>query len=205
MNPTNIQVRRATLEDLPKLIALWQQENLPWESLEKRFTEFQLAEDVNAESLGTIGLHVCGKEGKLHTEVITHFEAADELRAKILERFQTLAHNRGLVRLWTQLDAPFWAHNGFHEAMPDGLSKLPQAFVENSSPWRIMVLKDEKVIALTVEKEFEVFKEAEKERTEKLLRQARVIKMLAIMLVILVAGIVVLWAVFAAKFKIFQR
>ena len=68
-----------------------------------------------------------------------------------------------------------------------------------------MVLKDEKVIALTVEKEFEIFKEAEKERTEKLLRQARVIKMLAIMLVILVAGIVVLWAIFATKSNIFQR
>ena len=50
MNPNKIQVRRATLEDLLKLIALWQQENLPWENLEKRFTEFQLAETLDSEN-----------------------------------------------------------------------------------------------------------------------------------------------------------
>src|ERR1041385_232198 len=109
MSSHKIQVRRATLEDLPKLIALWQKEFLPWETLEKRFTEFQIAETLDGEMLAVAGLQASGKEGKLHSEVILRSEEGDAVRAKFLERFQTLATNRGIFRIWTQLNAPFWA------------------------------------------------------------------------------------------------
>ena len=205
MSSHKIQVRRATLEDLPKLIALWQKEFLPWETLEKRFTEFQIAETLDGELLAIAGLQASGKEGKLHSEVILRSEEGDALRAKFLERFQTLATNRGIFRIWTQLSAPFWAQNGFHPATEESMAKLPQVFLDRELPWRVLVLKDEKAAALTIEKEFEIFKEAEKERTEKVLRQARVIKGLAIMLVIVLTGIVILWAIFATKYNVFRR
>ena len=52
MMTPNQQVRRATVEDLEKLVPLWQQENLPWEDLEKRFKEFQVVEGAGGELLG---------------------------------------------------------------------------------------------------------------------------------------------------------
>ena len=203
MNLQNVQLRRATLDDLPKLIALWQRENLPWTVLEKRFTEFQIAEEV--EFLAAIGLQISGKEAKLHSEAFTHSEQADELRGKLWERVLNLARNLGLVRVWTQLAAPCWTQNGFHPATEASLAKLPQAFAENHGNWRVLVLKDEKATAISIEKEFEMFKESEREGTERLMRQARVMKMVAIMLAIVLTGLVIVWAVFMARSNFFQR
>lgn len=203
MNLQHVQLRRATLDDLPKLIALWQRENLPWTVLEKRFTEFQIAEEV--EFLAALGVQISGKEGKLHSEAFTHGEQADELRGKLCERILNLARNLGLVRIWTPLESPFWTHNGFHPATEDNLAKLPQAFAESHANWRVLVLKDEKAAAISVEKEFEMFKESEREGTERLMRQARVMKMVAIMLAIVLTGLVIVWAIFMARSNFFKR
>src|SRR5262249_43479573 len=67
MTTPNQQVRRATIEDLQKLIVLWQQEGLPWQELEKRFKEFQVVEGEESELLGTVGLQISGHEGCLHS------------------------------------------------------------------------------------------------------------------------------------------
>src|SRR5437899_5316648 len=113
MTTTNLQVRRATVEDLQRLAPLWQQEHLPVSDLEKRFKEFQLIEAVGGELLGAIGLELAGPEGRLHGEVFAHADQSNALREKLWERAQVLASNHGLARLWTQLPAPFWQLNGF--------------------------------------------------------------------------------------------
>src|SRR5258708_18651566 len=46
MTTTNLQVRRATVEDLQRMAPLWQQEHLSVADLEKRFKVFQLVEAV---------------------------------------------------------------------------------------------------------------------------------------------------------------
>jgi N-acetylglutamate synthase-like GNAT family acetyltransferase len=203
MNPQNVQLRRATLDDMPKLIALWQRENLPWTILEKKFTEFQIAEDV--EFLAAIGLQLSGKEAKLHSEAFTHGEQADELRARLWDRIQNLARNLGLVRIWTQLDSPFWNQSGFQPATEEGLAKLPQAFAEGNGTWRVLALKDETAAAVSIEKEFEMFKEAQREESQRLMQRARVMKMFAILVAILLVGLLILWAVFMARSNLFQR
>src|SRR5260221_8194674 len=105
MTTPNQQIRRATVEDVPKLVPLWQQENLPWQDLEKRFKEFQVVAE-GPEVLGAVGLQIAASEGQLHSEVFAHHEQADALREKLWERSKIVAANFGLVRLVTQLTTP---------------------------------------------------------------------------------------------------
>ena len=49
MTPPNHRVRRATLDDLPALKPLWESMRFSVEDLEKRLTEFQVAENAQGE------------------------------------------------------------------------------------------------------------------------------------------------------------
>ena len=184
MTTSNQKVRRATVEDLQKLVPLWQQENLPWQDLEKRFKEFQVVEGGGGELLGAIGLQIAGLEGRLHSEAFAHAEQADALREKLLERFHIVAGNFGLVRLWTQFATPFWNGSGFQYAAAEVLPKLPPVFAGDPHPWKFIQLKAEVAAPLSIDKEFAMFKEAEKERTEKIFRQARILKTIAAVLAV---------------------
>jgi len=201
MTTPNPQVRRATIEDLPKLATLWRQENLPVEDLEKRFKEFQVVEGTGGELAAAVGLQVAGLEARLHSEVFAHAEQADALRDLLWERAQVVAQNHGLVRLWTQFGTPFWNHNGFRYPAPDVLAKLPPAFGGEPQPWQFLQLKDEVAAPVSIDKEFALFREMEKERTEKIFRQAKVLKLVAFIVVLvvfcLVAFLVMSW--FRAK------
>src|SRR5688572_8993095 len=119
MSTPQLQVRRATIDDLPKLAPLWREENLDVDDLEKRFKEFQVAEGLSGEVIAALGLQVAGQEGRLHSEVFARPEEADLAREKLWERAQIIANNHGLVRVWTQLTAPFWHTNGFAPAPGD--------------------------------------------------------------------------------------
>lgn len=186
MTTPNPQVRRATIEDLPKLVALWQDENLATPDLEKRFKEFQLVEGANGEVLAAIGLQVAGPEARLHSEVFAYHEQADELRELLWKRTQVVAKNHGLVRLWTQFATPFWNHSGFKYAPGDTLAKLPPAFGSDPHPWQFLQLKEDSAAPVSVDKEFAMFREMEKERTDKILRQARMLKVFAVLVVLVV-------------------
>jgi N-acetylglutamate synthase-like GNAT family acetyltransferase len=190
MTTPNPQVRRATIEDLPKLVALWQQENLPWQDLEKRFKEFQVVQASGGEIAGAVGLQVVGAEGQLHSEVFGRAEMADTLREALWERAQVLAKNHGLVRLWTQFATPFWNHSGFRYASADVLAKRPAAFADNGRPWQFLQLRDEAAAPVSIDKEFALFREMERERTDKMYRQAKLLKLVAIVVVLVVFGLV---------------
>jgi len=190
MTTPNFQVRRATIEDLPKLASLWQQENLPAQELEKRFKEFQVVEGAGGELAAALGLQVAGAEGRLHSEMFARAEQADAMRELLWERARVVAQNHGLVRLWTQFSTPFWNHSGFRHAAPDVLEKLPSVFAGDPHPWRFLQLKDEAGAPVSIDKEFALFREMEKERTEKIFRQAKVLKMIALVVVLAVFGLV---------------
>ena len=193
MSTSNLQVRRATVEDLAKLVPLWQQENLPSQELEKRFKEFQVVEAPPGELLGALGLQIAGVEGRLHSEVFAQPEHSDTLRDLLWERAQVIARNHGLVRLWTQLSTPFWNHSGFRYVDADLLVKLPAAFGGEEHPWRFLQLKDDAATPMSVEKEFAAFKAMEKERIEKLFRRAKVLKLIAGTVVMVVFVLLVFW------------
>jgi len=189
MTTTNPQVRRATIEDLPKLTVLWQQENLPCHDLEKRFKEFQVVES-GGEIVAAAGLQVVGAEGHLHSEVFAHAEQSDAMRELLWERAQVLAQNHGLVRLWSQFSTPFWNHSGFRVATADMLARRPAAFGDNGHPWQFLQIKDDAAAPVSIDKEFALFREMEKERTNKMFQQAKVLKLVAVVVVLVVFGLV---------------
>ena len=201
MTTSSPQVRRATVDDLSKLVPMWKQENLPWEDFEKRFKEFQVMEGPEGAILGALGLQVTGTEASLHSEVIGPADQADAIREKIWGRVQILAKNHGLVRLWTQLDAPFWSTHGFNTPGAEVLPKLPAAFGLNPQPWRFLQIRDETGPAANMEKEFAVFLETERDRTQRLLQQAKVLKFLAALVALGLLGLVLVWAVFFFRLK----
>src|SRR5580765_1265468 len=83
MNPPGHQVRRATLDDLQPLVALWQVARLPALELEKHFTDFQVVARTDGPLIGAIGLHVQGQHGKLYSEAFFHPEQEEEFRPQI--------------------------------------------------------------------------------------------------------------------------
>src|SRR6185369_3200098 len=190
----NQQVRRATVEDLGKLVPLWQQEDLPWQDLEKRFKEFQVVEGAGGELLGAIGLQIAGPEARLHSEVFAHAEQADALRQKLWERVKIVAGNFGLVCVWTQFATPFWNPSEFQYAPAELLAKLPSGFAGDPQPWKFLQLRAETAVPTSIDKEFAMFKEAEKERTEQIFRQARILKMVAAVVALAVFILVAIWA-----------
>jgi N-acetylglutamate synthase-like GNAT family acetyltransferase len=193
MTVPNLQVRRATIEDIARLMPLWQQEDLPWQALEKRFKEFQVVEEPGGELLGALGLEISGAEGRLHSEVFAHPEQADALRDMLWERTQVVAKNHGLVRIWSQFATPFWHHSGFQYAPAETLAKLPATFGNGGQPWQFVQLRDEAVAPISIDKEFAAFKELERENTQKVLRQAKVLKMVAAAVVMAVFILVALF------------
>jgi hypothetical protein len=187
--------RRATIDDLTKLSPLWRAEGLPAHDLEKRFKEFQLIEGPGGEILGTIGLQISGQEGRLHSETFAHPEEGDDLRQQLWERVQTIATNHGIIRLWTQLESPFWHHVGFTGASGDLMVRFPAVFAGDQRPWSFYQLRSETASMVSLDKEFAMFREAEREKTEQLFRQARVLKMIAAVLAVAVLGLVIFWAI----------
>jgi hypothetical protein len=103
---------------------------------------------------------------------------------------QMVAKNHGLVRLWTQLATPFWHQNGLQTPPPEVLQKLPANFAGAAQPWSYLQLKEETGPPISLDKEFALFKEAEQERTQKIYQQAKVLKLVAAVIVVIVFALV---------------
>src|SRR5258708_11300123 len=101
MNQPEYSVRRATVDDVKSLVKLWESAALPALELERRLTEFQVVVDGQDNIVGAIGLHIEGKNGKLHSEAFANPQQADVLRPKLGERMQTVGKNHGPFRLCT--------------------------------------------------------------------------------------------------------
>ncbi|MCX8156955.1 MAG: hypothetical protein N3J91_11005 [Verrucomicrobiae bacterium] len=192
MDAAHLNVRRATVDDLPQLIELWKQEQLPWETLEKRFTEFQVAVDGEGTLWGAIGLRIAQHQGHLHSEVFRQWDLADTLRQRFWERIEVLAHNHALTCLWTQLASPFWHGYGFHTPTAENLERFPKEFADQGGPWTVLSLRPEPPQTVDLEREFDRFAQAERHRTEAAMEQARWLKRVAtILAVLLFLGVLV--------------
>jgi N-acetylglutamate synthase-like GNAT family acetyltransferase len=201
MSTPGLHVRRATVDDLARLLSLWKQENLPCADLEARFKEFQVVENETGGIAGAIGLQVSGHEGRLHSEAFEDFGQADALRAALWERVRTVAQNHGLVRVWSQFTSPYWRTIGLDHAPNELLTKLPHNFGADRTPWLCVKLRDDVPVAVSLDKEFALFRESEKEQTDKIMRQARLLKVVAGVVVTLVFVLVIVWAIMFFKFQ----
>lgn len=199
METSNPRVRRATLDDLTSLTALWQTMHLPHQELGKRVTEFQLAETAEGKLLGAVGLQLAERQGRVHSEAFFDFAHADPLRALLWERIQSVARNHGLLRLWTREQAPFWNHCGLQTADAEVLQKLPTVWRGEPAEWRTLKLRDDLETVMSLDKEFALFMESEKQRTERAFHQARVLKAIAVVISLAVLALVVVGAFFMLR------
>lgn len=147
---------------------------LPADELERRLTEFQIVESEEGTLLGTIGLEVSERQGRIHSEAYHDFALADTLRQYFWARLQSLAENQGLARLWTNESAPFWKKHALQSADAEALKKLPSAWSLLSGPWQTLQLRDENALRTALETDFSRLKEIASESTELTRSRARV-------------------------------
>jgi N-acetylglutamate synthase-like GNAT family acetyltransferase len=189
MSSLKFQARRATLEDLPRLKTLWAAMQFTAVDLERQLTDFQVAVDEADVVVGAIGFQMSQRHACLHSEAFEDFSLADYARPVLWNRIQNLAANHGLVRIWTREHSPFWSHNGFQPAAAEVLEKLPAPWDRTQTDWLTVKLKDEESLA-SLDKEFALFVESEKQQRSQLLGQAKTLK------TILIVGIIVISLLF---------
>lgn len=192
MNASNYRVRRATLDDIGELTALWESMRFAIEDLAKRVTEFQVAESAEGRLIGAVGLQIAERQGLIHSEAFTDFALADDLRPLLWERLHAVAKNHGLHRLWTRETAPFWHHCGLQRPDPELVEELPAPWRGHTTGWLTTKLKEDIEAVMTADKEFALFMQSERQRTERAFRQARILKQIAtaitVVLLLLVLG-----------------
>jgi len=175
-NPSQLRVRRATVDDLPALKSLWTSMRLAPDELEKRLKEFQVVENSDGEVVGVIGIQFSRQYALLHSEGYSDFGVADAARQLFWERIQTLASHNGIFRVWTQERSPFWKSFGFQPPTAEVLARLPNEWRnEFDGGWLTFQLKNEEVIAAAFEKQFAPFMAGEKSETEKISEKAKTI------------------------------
>lgn len=192
VNASDYRVRRATLDDIGELTALWKTMCYPAEELSRRVTEFQVAESAGGGLLGATGLQIAEGQGLVHSEGFTDFALADQLRPLLWERLLAVATNQGLHRLWTREAAPFWHHCGLQRPEPEALEKLPAIWRGQATGWLSLKLREEIEAVMRADREFALFMQSERQVTERALQHARVLKhiatLIALVLLLLVMG-----------------
>ena len=141
-----------------------------------------MAESAEGKLLGAVGLQIAERQGRVHSEAFTDFSLAEQLRPLLWERLHAVATNHGLLRLWTQEQAPFWNHCGLLKAEAGALEKLPAAWRGQNSGWLTLKLKDDLETVTSLDKEFTMFMESEKQRTARAFQHAKVLKAVATLL-----------------------
>ncbi|MBI5802916.1 MAG: hypothetical protein HZA92_19620 [Verrucomicrobia bacterium] len=199
MTAPQFQARRATLDDLPALRPLWEAERLDAAALEKRLTEFQVVCGEDGRLLGAVGLLRHQQHGLLHSEVFADFALTDTLRPLLWERLRTVGRNYTLARMWTRESSQFWRGIGFDPPDEEQLAKFPGAFGEADAS-RLLSLKvrDDPFADMTPEQEEVMLKQHLRADTEKMLQQARSMRMvlygvLGIFAIILAIGATIAW------------
>ena len=178
-----IQIRGATLDDLPRLIELWALERLPVSDYERRFKEFQVAQGADGEILGVIGLQILGHEVRIHSEAFARFEMADDLRRHFWGRFKVMGDSQGWSRVWTDCSSQPWLEAGFNPANNEQLSRLPDTFASGSKGvWRVIQLRIERAHVPPIDAEFQLLKVAQQSENERLMRRVRKLKIFSLVI-----------------------
>lgn len=175
MNPHALVIRRATVDDLPALQALWTTAQLPADELENRLTEFQVVESDGAFA-GAIGVQITRQHMRFYAEDFTDFSVADAARELLWERIQKLAANHGVFRVWTQETSPFWTRWGFQPASAEALARLPEEWKTLEGKWLTLELKNEDAIKSALGNQFAGFMDSEKKQTAEVAAKARTIR-----------------------------
>lgn len=164
--------RRANVDDLPALRALWTAARWPSDELESRLTEFQVVE-TGGVFAGALGVQIVRQHLRLHSEDYADFSTADAARELFWERIQKLAASHGVFRVWTQETSPFWTRWGFQPANVETLERLPAEWKNLEGKWLTLELKNEDAINAALQKHLPEFMADENARTAEIARKGR--------------------------------
>ncbi len=134
--------RRANLEDLPGLLALWETARLPGTQLEKFLTEFQVITNPDNSLVAAIGLQIDGDEALIHSEAIAREADGDACRLALWTRMQIVLRNQGVQRVWTLEDADYW-RTVFRLAEAGEVAALRASFADPQATWYSLRVLDE--------------------------------------------------------------
>ncbi len=171
-----LHIRRATVDDLPALKALWLAAQLPADKLKDHLTEFQVVE-ADEKFAGALGVQIIRQHARLHSEDYSDFAVADAARELFWERTQKLAANHGVFRIWMIEDSPFWTRWGFQPASAETLARLPDEWKNLEGRWLTLELKNEDAINTALKNQFAGFMAAEKKSAAHLAERARQLKL----------------------------
>jgi N-acetylglutamate synthase-like GNAT family acetyltransferase len=171
-----LHIRRATVDDLPALKALWLAAQLPADKLKDHLTEFQVVE-ADEKFAGALGVQIIRQHARLHSEDYSDFAVADAARELFWERIQKLAANHGVFRIWMIEDSPFWTRWGFQPASAETLARLPDEWKNLEGRWLTLELKNEDAINTALKNQFAGFMAAEKKSAAHLAERARQLKL----------------------------
>ncbi|MDA1276045.1 MAG: hypothetical protein O2960_18670 [Verrucomicrobia bacterium] len=179
MHPTKIQARRANLDDLPGLRDLWRNAKISELSVEKRFTEFQIVEEIGGTIIACAALEISGRQGKIHSWIPPNSEIHKHAEHLLWMRISALAQNHGLVRLWTLETGEFWKSHSFSGPNSTMRRNLPSPFGLDSRDWLFLQLRDDTAETMSVEQHLELFQETQRRVSEKMLSRIRVARLFA--------------------------
>ena len=171
-----LHIRRATVDDLPALKALWLAAQLPADKLKDHLTEFQVVE-ADEKFAGALGVQIIRQHARLHSEDYSDFAVADAASELFWERIQKLAANHGVFRIWMIEDSPFWTRWGFQPASAETLARLPDEWKNLEGRWLTLELKNEDAINTALKNQFAGFMAAEKKSAAHLAERARQLKL----------------------------
>lgn len=164
------------MDDLDALRAIWHSMRLPAEELEKQLKEFQVVADAAGNVLGAVGIRLHKQYALLFGEGFSDFSVADDARQLFWRRFEALAANHGVFRIWTQESSPFWTRWGFQPANAEMLARLPEEWKVSADKWFTLELKNEEAVTAALENKFAGFMDIERQQTERVAEKARLLR-----------------------------
>ncbi len=206
MTAPQFQARRATLDDLPALRPLWEADRLDAAALEKRLTEFQVVCDAGGKLLGAVGMQRHQQQALLHSEVFADFALADTLRPLLWERLRNVGRNHALARMWTRETTLFWRVTGFETPDEEQLAKFPAAFgAADAGPLLTLKLRDDPFADMTPEQEEILFKQALRADTDRMWRQAKTLRLVAIITAVVFTVLLAIFGRYLWRYRSLQR
>ena len=160
MQPASLESRRATVEDLGSLEALWMDAGLPAAELGRFLTEFQVVTDAAGRIVHAIGLMVEGDQALLHSEAFASSAEVepDACRAALWKRLRILARNQGISRIWTREDADYWRISGYDPIPLDRLPADLPSFLSREDGWWCYQSPDPAQADLLIQREMALWK-----------------------------------------------
>lgn len=155
--PSQYRFRRANIDDIPALQALWFRHDFDPEELEQRLIEFQVAESESGELHAAIGIRTAQRQALLHHECWSA-EMTPSLRRNLATHAFSVCEKMQVWRVWTNLADIHWEEMGFDAASPEQLDELPPGFGDWKQSWMFRKLKEDIANNENLARQFELLK-----------------------------------------------